>query len=234
MGWHLMRKLISFSLIAIGSCLWSFIVFAEDVDLQLILAIDVSSSVNYDEFGLQMGGYATAFRNVAVQEAIGAGPHKQVSVAVTQWAGLNEQQLVLDWVILSNKASIDAFAHRLENLSRSFPFGGTAIDPALKHAFLQFARSPHTGLRRIIDLSGDGEISVGEMPNKSRDMIVSQGVTINGLSILNEIPDLGEYFRKHVIGGSGSFVQVSKNYQDFTRAITVKLTREIKGHWFGV
>jgi len=232
--WNGMVKFFSNLIAIIGVALSSSIVMAEDVDLQLLLAVDVSSSVNYDEFGLQMQGYANAFRETAIHEAILSGPHKQISVAMTQWAGLNDQELVLDWVVLSSKADALNFARRLENLPRSFPFGGTAIDQALKHALSQFSISPHRGLRHIIDISGDGEISVGEMPGRTRDEIVAQGITINGLPILNEIPDLAEYFQKYVVGGSGSFIQISEDYKDFTRAISLKLAREIKGQWFGV
>ena len=229
-----MSKILVFLYSALSVALYPFSATAEDVDLQLLLAIDVSSSVNYEEFGLQMRGYAAAFRDTEIHEAIKSGPNKKISVAVTQWAGQGQQKLALDWLILSRKSDALNFANRIENLSRSFPFGGTAIEPALIHAFSQFATSRHRGLRRIIDLSGDGEISVGKMPGKSRDKIVAQGVVINGLPILNEIPDLAEYFKTHIMGGSGSFIQVAKDYEDFSHAIKVKLAREIKGHWFGV
>ncbi|MEH6404556.1 MAG: DUF1194 domain-containing protein [Sneathiella sp.] len=229
-----MGKFFFCLLAGLGAALNPFFAIAEDVDLQLVLAIDVSSSVNYEEFGLQMRGYSAAFRDAEIHEAIMSGPNKQISVAMTQWAGQAEQKLVLGWAVLSSKSDALEFADRIDNLPRSFPFGGTAIDPALKHAFSQFSSSSHRGLRHIIDLSGDGVVSVGTMPDTFRDEIVAQGVTINGLPILNEIPDLAEYFKKHVAGGSGSFVQIAKDYKDFSRAIKVKLAREIKGQWFGV
>ncbi len=207
---------------------------AEEVDLQLVLAIDVSSSVNYDEFGLQMRGYAAAFRDERVREAILSGPHKKIAVAVTQWAGLHEQKNVVNWTILASDQGAEEFAVKIENMSRAFPFGGTAITAALKHAYEQFSNSPHRALRRIIDLSGDGEISIGSMPNSVRDRIVANGVTINGLPILNEIPSLDKYFRDNVIGGSSAFVEVSQDYQDFSRAIAKKLAQEIEGKWYGV
>ncbi len=151
---------------------------ADEVDLQLVLAIDVSSSVNYDEFGLQMRGYAAAFRDERVREAISSGPHNKIAVAVTQWAGLHEQKKVINWTILETADDAENFALKIENMSRAYPFGGTAITAALDHAFQQFSNSPHLALRRIIDLSGDGEISVGFMPNKTRDRIIAKGVTI--------------------------------------------------------
>ncbi len=207
---------------------------AEEVDLQLVLAVDVSSSINYDEFGLQIRGYSAAFRNPKVQGAIASGVHKKIAVAMTQWAGLEQQAIVLDWTVIGSEGQAEAFADNIDYLSRAFPYGGTAIAPALTHAFKLFQASPHSAPRRIIDISGDGKVSIGRDPKAVRDRIIAAGVVVNGLPILNETPDLDKYFRENLIGGIGSFSQVSQGFTDFADAITRKMVREIRAEWYGV
>lgn len=215
-------------------CFASGVTEAEEVDLVLVLAIDVSSSVNYDEFGLQMNGYASAFRSEDVHAAILSGPYKKIAIAITQWAGLTEQRTMLNWTILGSKQDAENVAIQIENMPRAFPFGGTAISGALDHAYALLAKAPHTAPRKVIDLSGDGEISLGVPPQISRNRIVAQSVTINGLPILNEFPELDLYYSDYVIGGPGAFVEIAQGYEDFSRAIARKLVREINGKWFGM
>ncbi|OUR77908.1 hypothetical protein A9Q83_09920 [Alphaproteobacteria bacterium 46_93_T64] len=207
---------------------------AEQVDVQILLAIDVSSSVNYEEFDLQMRGYIAAFRTPEVLEAIQSGAHGKIAVAMTQWAGLQQQRLVLDWTIVSNADEAERVAGQIEYVPRAFPFGGTAITNALRHSYKQFDKSPYISQRKVIDISGDGRPSIGKEPAKLRDEIIGSGVTINGLPILNEEPDLDRYYVKNVLGGVGAFAEVAADYSDFSRAISRKLAQEIKGVFYGM
>jgi Protein of unknown function (DUF1194) len=206
---------------------------AADVDLQLVLALDVSSSVNYDEFNLQMLGYVAAFRDPALHQAIAAGPTQKIAIAVTQWAGPLQQKVSVNWTLLSDAASSKAFANKLEYMSRGFPFGGTAIGNALSHSAGLFADSPYQSLRRVIDISGDGRQSHGQKLPGVLQQITASGITVNGLPILNEDAELDFYYMENVIGGAGSFVEIAEDYSVFARAIKRKLAREIRGVWLG-
>ncbi|PHQ68824.1 MAG: hypothetical protein COB93_09665 [Sneathiella sp.] len=207
---------------------------AADVDMQLVLAIDVSSSVSWDEYNLQMQGFASAFRDEQVIEAIAAGPIGQISVTVTHWAGLDEQQVMLGWRVISGPEEARAFADSLDNVPRAFPYGGTAISDALDHAHSLFAKDSNFSQHRVIDVSGDGKSSIGASPEAARDRVVGDGIIINGLPILDGRSDLEIYYRQHVIGGPGAFTELARGYDDFARAITSKLVREIRGTWQGV
>jgi Protein of unknown function (DUF1194) len=207
---------------------------ALEVDLQLVLAIDVSSSVSWDEYGLQMQGVASAFRDELVIEAIQSGGTGRISVAVTQWAGLGQQQIVMNWRVISSPEEAIALADDLDLVSRAFPYGGTAIAEALDHAHSLFAQDTSISQRRVIDISGDGKVSIGPAPEPVRDRIVRQGVIINGLPILDSARDLEEYYQQKVIGGIGAFTEVADTFEDFARAITQKLAREIRSTWQGV
>ncbi|MBO0335303.1 DUF1194 domain-containing protein [Sneathiella sp. CAU 1612] len=207
---------------------------ADEVDMQLVLAIDVSSSVNYDEYNLQMRGFANAFRDDLVIEAIAAGPRGMISIAATHWAGLGEQKMIVDWRTIATPEDAHEFAKQLDNVPRTFPYGGTAIAGALDHAFSLFSRDRNISIRKVIDISGDGVVSIGRPPETTRDRIVASGVIINGLPILNDEPELDRYYRERVIGGIGAFTEPATGYEDFARAIAIKLAREIRGTWQGV
>lgn len=210
------------------------LVEAAEVDVQLVLAIDVSSSVSWDEYGLQMQGVASAFRDELVIEAIQSGPTGRISVAVTQWAGLGQQKTVLSWRVISSPEEVVALADELDLISRAFPYGGTAIAEALDHAYALFSKDVNFSQRQVIDISGDGKVSIGASPDATRNNIVSSGVIINGLPILDSAKDLEEYYQVHVIGGIGAFTEVAKTFEDFSRAIAEKLAREIRSTWQGV
>jgi len=207
---------------------------AAEVDVQLVLAIDVSSSVSWDEYGLQMQGVASAFRDELVVEAIQSGPTGRVSVAVTQWAGLGQQQTVLSWRVISGPEEAAALADDLSLISRAFPYGGTAIAEALDHAYALFSRDVNISRRQVIDISGDGKVSIGPSPDAARNRIVNKGVIINGLPILDSAKDLETYYQDHVIGGLGAFTEIADSFEDFSRAISEKLAREIRSTWQGV
>lgn len=207
---------------------------AEEVDMQLVLAIDVSSSVSWEEYDLQMRGVANAFRDQLVIEAIASGPLGQISVAVTHWAGLGEQRMVLPWRIISSPEEARAYADSIDAVPRTFPYGGTAIAEALDHAQSLFAMDRSTSNRRVIDISGDGKVSIGPAPEAARDRVVGAGTIINGLPILDSARDLDVYYQEKVIGGFGAFIEIAKDFDDFTRAMAEKLAREIQGTWQGV
>jgi len=207
---------------------------AEIVDLQLVLAIDVSSSVNYDEFGLQLRGYLQAFNDPAILAAIKAGPNRKIAVAVIQWAGEGQQQLSIDWSVLSSAEDVQQFSRKIEYMPRAFNSGGTSVAGALSFASTRFSGAPFQPLRRVIDISGDGRSSVGPAPDKIRDKILSAGITINGLPILNEDARLDQYYRDTIIGGLGAFTEIAADFSDFSRAIKSKLAQEIKGVWYGM
>lgn len=211
---------------------------AEQVDLQLVLAADVSRSVDAEEFALQREGYAAAFSDPRVLRAIRSGPTGRIAVCFVEWSGEWAQQVTVDWTVIRDEASAEEFAAAL--VARPRPFADrTAIGAAIDFAVAQFARSGHQGQRRTIDVSGDGTNTNGKLPSVARDAAVAQGIVINGLVILSPEPmpwnpfhthppgGLGNYYRENVAGGPGSFVMVVEDFQSFAFAIANKLVREI-------
>jgi hypothetical protein len=211
---------------------------AEPVDLLLVLAADVSLSVDEGEWQLQRQGYAEALQDPRVLRAIQSGPNKRIAICYFEWSGVQSQQIIVDWSIVDDEASAKKVADQLINIPR--PFGDrTAIGAALDYAMLLLEKSPHTAIRRTIDVSGDGTNTNGRHPSLVRDEAVARGVTINGLVILSPFPlpqmpwhthppgGLDEYFRRDVAGGQGAFVMVAENFGSFAYAITNKLIREI-------
>lgn len=197
------------------------------VDLELILAIDSSDSVDGGEYALQVGGLADAFRDPAVHKAIGAGPLGSVAVSVVEWSGRDQQVVQIPWTRLDGAAAADAFADRIAGLQRAFDEGVTSISGALDFAAGQFAGNGFVAARRVIDISSDGVQNQGRRIDLAREATLARDVTINALVILNEMPDLEEYFGERVIGGFGAFVMVANDYPDYPEAIRRKLQREI-------
>jgi len=201
----------------------------ERVDLELVLAVDTSSSVSPGEFNLQMRGLAEAFRHPAVQAAIRAAGDFGIAVSLVQWSDNRKQIVAVDWMAVSDEASALALSAEIENTPRFLVGGDTAIGGALRFSTRQFDRNSFTGRRRVIDLSGDGRNNQGSRPTKMRDRAVALGITVNGLAILNEDPFVATYYRYNVIGGTGSFVMSADDYDDFSRAILHKMIKEIAG-----
>jgi hypothetical protein len=199
-----------------------------DVDLELVLAIDSSGSVDFAEFELQRRGIANAFRDPEVIEAIRGGAPNGIAVSVIQWSGRRQHLAVVDWTEVTDGASAQALAATIEATGRVL-IGETAIADALQFAIDQLAYGPFNGARRIIDISGDGPTNAGGDPDPRRDAAVHAGITINGLAILNESPTLDLYYAEHVIGGTDAFVVTAADFRDFARAIRLKLLREIRG-----
>ena len=211
---------------------------AETVDLHLVLAADVSRSVDDDEFKLQREGYAAAFNDPRVLRAIRSGGLGKIAVTYFEWSGELAQKVIVDWTVVGDEESAAGFAADLLRAPRPFA-DRTAIGVAIDHAMGLFARSSHESKRRTIDVSGDGTNTNGTPAEVARDRAVAQGVTVNGIVILSPVPmpwnpwhthppgGLENWYREHVTGGPGSFTMVADDFQSFAYAIANKLIREI-------
>jgi len=200
---------------------------AQAVDVELVLAIDSSSSVDIGEYYLQLAGYAAAFRHPDLLEAIRSGPHGGIAVALFEWSGPHKQAVNFPWRWLNDEASLSAFADELALAPRQVVGGETAVGAAIDFAIDLFADSPFVASRRVIDISGDGANNQGRSPDAARADALAEGITLNGLVILNEDPDLKSHYERHVIGGPGAFVVAARDYVDFADVILRKLIREI-------
>jgi hypothetical protein len=197
------------------------------VDLQLVLAVDVSGSVNQMRFELQRDGYVAAFRHPHVLAAIRSGPAGAIAVTVTQWTGPALQFQVVPWTRISDAASAEDFAAAIERAPRQLFGGGTSISGAIDHAMSLWRESPFQAPRRLIDVSGDGANNRGRPAAQARDEAVAAGIGINGLPILALEPDLDRYYEQNVIGGPGAFMVVAHSYEAFAEAVRRKLIIEI-------
>jgi hypothetical protein len=196
-------------------------------DLQLVLAVDASGSVDHFRFELQKRGYVAAFRHARVLQAIRSGPNQAIAVTMVQWTGPVMQVQVVGWTLVGDEESAAAFAAAIERTPRQLFGGGTSISGAIDHAATLFPRSPYRAARRVIDVSGDGSNNRGRPVTLARDEAVAAGIGINGLPILALEPDLDRYYYDSVIGGPGAFVVAAQNYETFGDAILKKLITEI-------
>jgi hypothetical protein len=210
----------------------------ESVDLLLVLASDVSRSVDTRKFQLQREGYAAALSNPRVIDAIRSGPHGRIAICFVEWSGVTSQKLVIDWTIVGDAASARKIGDQLIELPRAFA-DRTSISAGIEFAMSQLERAPFRGVRRTIDVSGDGTNNSGRDVALARDEAMAKGVTINGLVILSDSPlpwnpehtnppgGLDGYYRNNVIGGAGAFVMVAENHNSFGQAIVKKMIAEI-------
>ena len=199
------------------------------VDLALCLAVDVSASIDFDEFGLMLGGYAAAFRDPEIAAALTAGPRGAVMAAAVFWSGTAPPpEVAVPWTLLDGAEAAGRFAAALEEAPRLPQPGATALGEGMAAGLALLARCPAEAARHVLDVSGDGAHNQGRPPGPVRDLGVAAGVTINALAVLDEEgPALLRHFREHVIGGPGSFVMDCASYADFAAAIRLKLLREI-------
>jgi hypothetical protein len=197
------------------------------VDLQLVLAVDASGSVNQARFDLQKQGYAAAFRNPRVLRAIRSGRSQSIVVTMAQWTGPLQQIQAVPWMLIRDQASAETFAEAVEKSHRQLFGGGTSISGAIDYGLAIMSSSPHRGLKRVIDVSGDGSNNRGRPVTQARDEAVRAGVTINGLPILTLEPDLDRYYFDNVIGGPGAVMVPAESYEAFADAIIKKLIIEI-------
>jgi hypothetical protein len=211
---------------------------AELVDLLLVLASDVSRSVDTRKFELQRQGYAAALSNPRVIDAIKSGPNGRIAICFVEWSGATSQKLVIDWAIVSDMASARKIGDQLLELPRSFA-DRTSIAAGLEFSLVQLNNAPFEASRRTIDVSGDGTNNSGRDIASVRDEVLARGITINGLVILSDTPlpwnpehtnppgGLDGYYRNNVVGGPGSFVMVAENHDSFGQAIVKKMIAEI-------
>ncbi|HWK43880.1 MAG TPA: DUF1194 domain-containing protein [Stellaceae bacterium] len=199
---------------------------AETVDLQLVLLVDVSLSVDEGRYRLQRDGTAAAFANPALVAAIKAGAAGAISVAMLEFSDTDKQAVVVDWTRIASAADAGALANKIRGLKRSSA-GLTGIGNALLAARDLFDHSPYQADRRVIDLSGDGLANVGPPVWQVRDTLVDDGITINGLPIMTEEPALEVYYREYIIGGPNAFVIPAQGLASFAQAMQMKLLAEV-------
>jgi len=211
---------------------------ADPVDLLLVLASDVSRSVDQAKFQLQREGYAAAISDKRVLEAITAGRNRRIAVAFVEWSGLTAQRVVVDWTLIDGPDAARKFADQLIELPRSFA-ERTSISGGIDFSVALLERAPFSSPRRTIDVSGDGTNNSGRDVTLSRDEAVAKGITINGLVILSDRPmtwnpehtnppgGLAHYYRTNVIGGPAAFVMEAEDFNSFGQAIVKKLIAEI-------
>lgn len=197
------------------------------VDLQLALAVDSSSSVDGDEFATQMEGFAAAFRDARVLEAVQMGAEQAVAVALFEWASPPNQILNQPWTRLAAPEEFERFATALENAPRMVVGGGTSISGALLFALTLLNDCPFPSPNRTIDVSGDGRNNMGFPVKTIRDRVGAIGIRINGLAILNEEPDLLQHYQEDVIVGPDAFALQAADYDAFAAAMQRKLIREL-------
>ena len=204
------------------------------VDLLLVLAVDVSRSIDEEEARLQREGYRAAMADPRVLAAIRGGALGAIAVAYVEWANFSYQQLVLPWTRIAGPAEAAAWADRLGESPRQ-SVSWTSISGALAFSHQVLLQAPYEGTRRVVDVSGDGINNNGPPPEPERDRLAAEGITINGLPIVNDRPNFGvspgpglaDYYGRAVIGGPGAFLIVAADFDSFGDAIRRKLIQEI-------
>lgn len=205
------------------------------VDLELLLAVDISGSIDPDEAKLQREGYARAIVDPAVIKAIRSGIHGRIALAYFEWSDNYMQTDMIEWTLVHDQASAEAVARQLlEHPVRTAR--RTSISGAILHAVPRFGSGPYQGLRRVLDISGDGPNNDGGRVDLARDQALAAGIVINGLPIMNGrvntwgfpvLEDLDRYYEGCVIGGPGAFVVAAEGFDTFFEAIRRKLVLEI-------
>jgi Protein of unknown function (DUF1194) len=234
---HARRLIAVFALIAFVALSTRGSVAQQLVDLELVLAVDVSYSMDLDEQRLQRDGYIEAFRDPEIIRAIQGGQHRRIAVTYVEWAGWSIQQVVVPWTIVDGPASAEALAVKLTQAPIS-RHRRTSLSGALVFSERQFGAGGYRGERRVIDVSGDGPNNSGPPVGALRDEFVAKGIVINGLPIvvkpggpgnMFDISNLDEYYAQCVIGGPGSFMIPIREKAEFASATRQKLLLEISG-----
>lgn len=210
---------------------------SQDVDLEIVLAVDGSGSINFSDFKLQLAGYAAAFRDPTIQAAATSGPIGRIAVALMVWSDAAFRKYPTEWHVIASPGNASRFAHVVENFylqsDGKVPIGGggTGIGAGVAYAMQMLDNNNITGLRRVIDVSGDGIETEPRfrkyitLPDVT-EAVDQRGITINGLVILTDFPRLDEWYRANVVRGPGSFVVIAKQMSNFAEAIHNKLFRE--------
>jgi len=191
-----------------------------------VIALDISSSVDEEEYNLQREGFARALASPQVAAAISRGKLKAIAVSVVHWSGFVEQNVEIGWVRVTDFSDLSRLADNVRRVRRRYNGGATDISLALSFSQQLFASAPYSSTRRVIDIAGDGTNNVNYAPYIERDRIVKAGTTINALAVTPTLK-LVKYFRENVIGGNGAFVEMATGYDVFEDAMRRKLVREI-------
>jgi hypothetical protein len=197
------------------------------LDLALVLAVDVSASVDHDEFALMIGGLARALEDPSVVAAIAAGPHQAIAVAALFWS--EGAEVAVPWARLADARDAQGFAAALDDAPRLPRPGATALGEGMAAGLALLATTPGEPRRLVLDVSGDGRGNRGRPSAMMRDLAVAAGVTVNALAVVNEEPDLAAHYAAEVIGGPGAFVMECADYAAFAEGMRRKLLREIRG-----
>ncbi len=211
---------------------------AEPVDVELVIAADVSLSMSIEELEIQRHGYMAALTHDSVIDAIQDGIHGKIAVTIFEWAGEASQSLVVPWTVIATRADAEAVVSRM-SVTPPRSARRTSIAAALDFANDLFAESQYSGMRRVVDVSGDGPNNHGGLVVPARDRLVAQGIVINGLPLLTDmkpvgrfdIPDLDAYYTNCVTGGPGAFIVPVTDWAQFPEAIRRKLVLELSGPW---
>lgn len=196
--------------------------------IELLLALDSSASMNAEEFDLQIGGLAAAFRDPEVLAAINDLAPMGVAIGVTQWGGPGESRIVVPFTHIRSAREAKAFGYRVSLGSRTFYAASTAITEAINDGVALLDANEFAGQRRVIDISGDGRDNGGGNLAEARELALAAGITINGLAIESEEQGLAAYYRENVVTGADAFVVTAKDFSEFARAIREKLIRELR------
>lgn len=198
---------------------------AQDCAIELILAVDVSGSIDGEEWRLQSGGLASAFEDPAVADAI-ERMEGGLLVTYTQWSGTSRQKQVVPWYHVTDAPSAQAFAEQVRGAGRVWRNFSTAVGDALAHARAVSATAPRHCRRRVVDMSGDGVSNEGRHPIATSRAMAAEGYQINALVIRGATPDPVPHY-ENVIGGPGAFIEIANGFEDYPRAIRRKILREI-------
>lgn len=199
----------------------------DKVDLALVLALDGSASVAFDEFDLMAGAMGAALRDPGVVAGLLAGPARASLGALLLWSGVGAQAVLVEWTRIGSEAEAEAFGRAVAEVPRLVRPGATAIGEALRSAARLLLEAPADSARQVIDVVGDGRSNAGVPPGPVRDRLVEAGVTINGLCLLRSEPDLVEAYEREVIGGPNAFALPCPDYPAFADAMRRKLLREV-------
>ncbi len=200
------------------------------VDLVLVLALDVSSSIDAADFKLMTTGLARALATPQIEKAILSGRLGVIAICVIQWSGFVEQAVTIGWTCVAHLRELRNLAGKISRMPRRYRDGATDIGTAIKFSRKAIASAPFDADRRVIDIAGDGTNNVNASPIFQRDITVRAGITINGLAVPHKSPALVEYYTSFVIGGDGAFAESAPDYAGFERAMQRKLLREISSN----
>jgi hypothetical protein len=200
---------------------------AAQADLALVMAVDVSSSIDDQRFTLQREGLAAGLESVL--GAVGPGRRQTLELAIVEWS--EEQNVLVDWTIIRTRADLDVVVHALRTAVRPTVGWKTNVGGGIAKAIALFESAPLAADRKVIDVSGDGQQNDGNLPaQRARDEAVANEITINGLPITSgDEPDVDRWYQDHVIGGNGAFIVVANGHDDFSNAMRRKLALEVAG-----